>query len=194
MKIINSGVNSSSDHARNEKELTLELIPQATVPEIKRIISRVKSSNHHAGIPELKRIKSGVNACLNGFNSGKYCTPFLVLSQGSLGPPNCLQDQKLLQHRPQIAKACKRFFWAAPCIGSSSNFYMRYIAACLHYAHSQRQHPAPAPNLHHAHNQQPGGALCPPQHQHPAPARQLTAPHARTASTRHPVSTTRTAS
>ena len=96
--------------------------------------------------------------------------------------------------RPQIAKACKRFFWAAPCIGSSSNFYMRYIAACLHYAHSQRQHPAPAPNLHHAHNQQPGGTLCPPQHQHPAPARQLTAPHARTASTRHPVSTTRTAS
>ena len=135
MKIINSGVNSSSDHARNEKELTLELIPQATVPEIKRIISRVKSSNHHAGIPELKRIKSGVNACLNGFNSGKYCTPFLVLSQGSLGPPNCLQDQKLLQHRPQIAKACKRFFWAAPCIGSSSNFYTQYSVA----------QPAPAP-------------------------------------------------
>ena len=171
MKIINSGVNSSSDHARNEKELTLELIPQATVPEIKRIISRVKSSNHHAGIPELKRIKSGVNACLNGFNSGKYCTPFLVLSQGSLGPPNCLQDQKLLQHRPQIAKACKRFFWAAPCIGSSSNFYTQYSVACLHYAHSQRQHPAPAPNLHHAHNehQQPGSTLCPPRAQ-PAPA------------------------
>ena len=81
--------------------------------------------------------------------------------------------------RPQIAKACKRFFSAAPCIGSNSNFYMQYSVACLHYAHSQRQHPAPAPNLHHAHNehQQPGGTLCPPRAQ-PAPARQLTAPHA----------------
>ena len=45
------------------------------------------------------------------------------------------------------------------CVGSGSNFYTQYSAACLHYAHSQRQHPAPAPNLHHAHNQQPGGTL-----------------------------------
>ena len=128
---------------------------------------------------------------------------------------NFIVPSELLQRRPQIAKACKRYFWAAPCIGSSSNSYTQYSVACLHYAHSQRQHPAPAPNLHHAHNehQQPGGTLCPPRAQ-PAPARQLTAPHAHSqhpapcfhharsqltapsTSTQHPhpVCTTRTAS
>ena len=74
------------------------------------------------------------------------------------------KQEGLLQHRPQIAKACKRYFRAAPCIGSSSNSFTQYSVACLHYAHGQRQHrhPAPAPNLHHTHNEhQEAGSTLP---------------------------------
>ena len=98
---------------------------------------------------------------------------------------------KLLQHRPQIAKACKRYFWAAPCIGSSSNSYTQYSVACLHYAHSQRQRPAPAPNLHHTHTQRAPAT----RQRIPAPSTGASSQHhTRAASARHPVSTTRAAS
>ena len=53
------------------KRITLESIPQATMPATKRFKSGVNTSNDHASIPELNGIKSGIRSYLIPFNSGK---------------------------------------------------------------------------------------------------------------------------
>ena len=82
---------------------------------------------------------------------------------------------KLLQHRPQIAKACKRFFWAALAAAPifTRNTARRVSTTRTASASTRRQH-----LICTTHTTSNPVAPCPPQHQHPAPARQLTAPHA----------------